>query len=98
VLLSNNGQINAFGEKSGRREPGLVNAGVYAFQTDLLDRMKQQPPFSLERDVFPQVAETGSLWAWKTNGPLIDIGTPERYLDAQTRLTTLMTATRDPNA
>lgn len=92
VLLADNGRINAFAEKSGRQEPGLVNAGVYAFQTDLLDQVLIPPPFSLERDVFPHVAERGSLWAWKTSGPLIDIGTPERYLDAQTRLTTLMSA------
>jgi len=89
VEVADQGRIASFGEKS-RREKGLVNAGVYAFETEVLDRLTWPVPFSLERDVFPCMAANGRLSGWRTAGPLLDIGTPERYRDAQSRLIPLM--------
>jgi NDP-sugar pyrophosphorylase family protein len=44
---------------------------------------------SLEKDIFPRLAG-GGLFAYRCNGPLLDIGTPERYAIAQKELVGLM--------
>jgi len=90
VNISEQDRILSFAEKSGRKEEGLVNAGVYAFETKVLDELDWPMPFSVERDVFPRLATTGTLSAWKSDGPLLDIGTAERYHHAQSRLVPLM--------
>jgi len=90
VILDGSGRITGFIEKTGARQRGLVNAGVYAFDTSLLRGSRRQDRFSLERDVFPGLAAEGRLFGWETPGPLLDIGTPERYSEAQSRLAGLM--------
>ena len=90
VNVSNRDRVLSFAEKSGLRQEGLVNAGVYAFETRVLEEVDRPTPFSVERDIFPHLAETGTLSAWKSDGPLLDIGTAERYRDAQSRLAPLM--------
>jgi len=60
----------------------LVNAGAYILERDVLADM---PPagssFSIERQVFPRLVGNG-LYGYEANGYWLDIGTPERYLQA----------------
>jgi len=90
VNLDGSGRITGFIEKTGARQKGLVNAGVYAFDMSVLRGSRPQDRFSLERDVFPRLAAEGRLFGWNTPAPLLDIGTPERYSEAQSRLVGLM--------
>ena len=59
-----------------------MNAGVY-----LLDRVgfrERAPlgPFSLERELFPALADERKARAYVHEGRFLDIGTPERYRSA----------------
>ena len=41
---------------------------------------------SLERDILPRAIDKGSCYGFRVEGPLVDIGTPERYQAAQSLL------------
>jgi D-glycero-alpha-D-manno-heptose 1-phosphate guanylyltransferase len=75
------GRIVKFLEKSNAGGPGLVNAGVYVFDTAILARIKDGPA-SLEQDVFPAILDSG-VFAYEETGLFIDIGTPEDYAKAK---------------
>jgi mannose-1-phosphate guanylyltransferase len=76
--------VRAFIEKPGLvdLDTNLVNAGAYIIERDVLDSM---PPagtnVSIEREVFPRLVGRG-LYGHETSGYWMDIGTPERYLQA----------------
>lgn len=88
IELAADGRISAFREKAAAAtgRPALINAGIYVLSRDLPAGWKQPDPLSLERDVFPQLASTGSCFGFLVDSEVIDIGTPERYADAQHRL------------
>jgi mannose-1-phosphate guanylyltransferase len=77
---------------SGRSRPepvlrtALINAGLYVLEPDALDLVPPGKAVSIERDVFPQLAKNGTLFATELPGLLIDMGTPEGYLDAHAEL------------
>lgn len=63
-------------------DTNLVNAGAYVLERSILDDMP--PPgtnISIERDVFPTLVGCG-LYGYAAQGYWLDIGTPERYLQA----------------
>ena len=78
------GRVRGFREKPppGEIETDLVNAGVYVLEPDVLDLVQPGKPVSIERDVFPLLAEEGSLYALPLDGYWLDVGTPESYLQA----------------
>lgn len=81
VGLGEGNRIVAFKEKSSL---GLawINAGIYLFNRKLLSLIPPDRYYSLEEDVFPYLAKD-AFFGFLTSAPLIDIGTPERYLEAQ---------------
>jgi NDP-sugar pyrophosphorylase family protein len=82
VEVDIDGRVTGFTEKTARRAPGLVNAGVYVFNRAVLDHLPEATA-SLERDVVPRLLDQG-VYALKMHGMFIDIGTPEDYARAQT--------------
>jgi len=78
------GMIGAFGEKTGLRNPGLINAGIYLFSRKVIDFV--QPDCSLEKDVLPALASSGMLSGVPLDGYFIDIGVPEDYARARMEL------------
>lgn len=62
----------------------LINAGIYLFDSSVLDAIEAKP-MSLEKDVFPLLAQEGRLYAIVNTGFWMDIGQPKDYL-AGTRL------------
>jgi mannose-1-phosphate guanylyltransferase len=58
-----------------------VSAGVYVLERSVLDSLEHGKPASIERDVFPQLVSAG-LQGYVVSGYWLDIGTPERYLQA----------------
>ncbi len=86
VVCNSDGRVVCFSEKvtsASAGSIGLINGGVYMINRSCLVRIKDCDSFSLERDTFTQWATQGILYAKKETGPFIDIGTPERYVQAQ---------------
>lgn len=83
VALTGDGAIASFSEKAGRRKRASINAGIYLMRRSLVEGLPARIPLSLERDVFPQVVRRGGCYGFPVAGPVVDIGTPERYLAAQ---------------
>jgi len=84
VTLGDDRTVTEFLEKPSADEvaTNLINAGVYVLEHSILDEMA--PPganISIERDVFPSLVDRG-LYGFVAEGYWLDIGTPERYLQA----------------
>ncbi|MET0306369.1 MAG: NDP-sugar synthase [Solirubrobacterales bacterium] len=75
------GEVLAFLEKTGERAPGEVNAGMYLLERSALDLIPAGENVSIERDVFPRLVSEG-LHGLLLEGYWMDIGTPQRYLQA----------------
>jgi mannose-1-phosphate guanylyltransferase len=74
-------EVRAFTEKTGRHAPGEINAGMYVLERSVLDLIAPGEEVSIERDVFPRLVGEG-LHALGLDGYWMDIGTPDRYLQA----------------
>jgi mannose-1-phosphate guanylyltransferase len=70
-----------FLEKTGEAVPGEINAGMYALERSVLELIPPGEEVSIERDVFPRLVGEG-LHGLRLDGYWMDIGTPERYLQA----------------
>jgi mannose-1-phosphate guanylyltransferase len=82
------GEVEAFLEKGkGGRVEALhgstnrVNAGAYVLDREVIEEIPPGRPVSFEREVFPGLVGRG-LYGHHVDGYWIDIGTPERYLEA----------------
>jgi mannose-1-phosphate guanylyltransferase len=75
------GAVLEFLEKTGESVPGEVNAGMYVLERSVLDLIAPGENVSIERDVFPRLVGDG-LHGLCLHGYWVDIGTPERYLQA----------------
>ena len=80
---SNSTRIRRFQEKPPREEAysNLINAGTYLLEPEVFDRMPQGA-FSMERVVFPVLAEEGELSGFPFEGHFVDAGTPPSYIEA----------------
>jgi NDP-sugar pyrophosphorylase family protein len=75
------GRITRFVEK-GAAGGGYINAGVYACRRVVFDSVEGGRALSIETDIFPRLAEAGTLYGFVCDGRFIDIGVPESYLAA----------------
>jgi len=75
------GEVLEFLEKTGEQAPGEINAGMYVLERSVLDLIPPGEEVSIERDVFPRLVGDG-LYGQRLDGYWMDIGTPERYLQA----------------
>jgi mannose-1-phosphate guanylyltransferase len=76
--------VTEFLEKPSPEEidTNLINAGAYVLERELLDSLAPAGTnVSIERDVFPALVGNG-LFGYEANGYWLDIGTPDRYLQA----------------
>ena len=81
VQVDGDGAVSAFLEKQDVERAGLINAGIYLLDRDLVEAMPADRAVSIEREVFPDLIGRG-LYAVAGEGPFIDIGTPESYTQA----------------
>jgi NDP-sugar pyrophosphorylase family protein len=81
VVLGPDNRIVQFKEKSTMGQ-AWINAGIYMFDRDVLNRIPSDGDSSLEHDIFPQMVDE-RFFGFTTKVPVIDIGTPERYSAAQ---------------
>ena len=79
------GQVIAFVEKPapGKAPSNWINAGTYVLEPAFLDRIPPRLNVSIERETFPRMlAEPRGLYGYAADGYWLDIGTPEKYLQA----------------
>jgi mannose-1-phosphate guanylyltransferase len=82
VPTAQDGQVEAFIEKGGGDAPtNRINAGAYVIERELVQSISAGRAVSFEREVFPSLVGEG-LYGFDAPGYWIDIGTPERYLEA----------------
>jgi mannose-1-phosphate guanylyltransferase len=81
VRTGEGGEVLEFLEKTGEEDPGEINAGAYVLERSVLDLIPPGREVSIERDVFPRLVGDG-LFGLRLDGYWMDIGTPDRYLQA----------------
>jgi mannose-1-phosphate guanylyltransferase len=82
------GQVVSFVEKPERHlaPTNLINAGTYVFEPSVLDRIAPTGRVSLEREIFPNLATSGTLYAMPDHAYWLDAGTPMAFLEANAYL------------
>jgi mannose-1-phosphate guanylyltransferase len=84
VGCDEDGAVQEFVEKPSPDEiyTNLINAGAYVIEREVLEQLPAPGTrLSIERDVFPELVGAG-LYGYECSGYWLDIGTPERYLQA----------------
>lgn len=83
VRRDEDGGVREFLEKPSpdQIDTNLVNAGAYVLEREVLDAIPAGRAVSVEREVFPTLVDNG-LYGYEANAYWLDIGTPERYLQA----------------
>jgi mannose-1-phosphate guanylyltransferase len=83
VATSADGAVERFLEKPdpGEVVTNEISAGAYVLERSVLDLIPGGGPVSIEREVFPRLVGKG-LYGHRLEGYWMDIGTPERYLQA----------------
>ncbi len=81
--LDESGMITRFQEKP---EPGtefsnLINAGCYLIERDVLESLSLKK-HSMEREVFPLIADKGKMAGLEFQGYFVDAGTPTSFIEA----------------
>jgi len=76
--------IKRFVEKppKGQAPSNLINAGAYVLSPEVFTYIPEGKAVSIEREVFPKLAEEGKLCGHCIDGLWIDIGKPHEYLEA----------------
>ena len=74
-------RVMQFDEKSAGGA-GVINAGVYWLHQSILDEL-DDGAVSIERHIFPSLAERGDLQGSAYDGAFIDIGIPDDFTRAQ---------------
>ncbi len=83
VRRREDGEVLGFLEKPDPDEIDTdeVSAGAYVIEPSVIERIPAGRPVSIEREIFPQLVGNG-LYGLRLEGYWMDIGTPERYLQA----------------
>lgn len=79
VVYDDKGCIASFIEKPQEFVSNKINAGMYILNPSVLKRIKVEPT-SIEKEVFPFMAEEGQLYAMELSGFWMDVGQPQDFL------------------
>ena len=79
VCAQPDGRIESFVEKPKKFVGDCINAGMYIFNPTILNRIELRPT-SIEREIFPKMADAGELYSMVLDGYWMDIGQPKDYL------------------
>ena len=92
VEINAQNQVQAFREKPNAEQAveflaqgiDTINAGTYVLEPKIFDVYPSGEPLSFERKVFPNVLERGlKMMGFVSDGYWMDMGTPEKYYQAQ---------------
>jgi mannose-1-phosphate guanylyltransferase len=82
VPTTDSGEVEAFLEKQpGPAPTNRINAGTYVLDRAVIDTIPSGRAVSIEHEIFPRLVGNG-LYGFPFDDYWIDIGTPERYLEA----------------
>jgi NDP-sugar pyrophosphorylase family protein len=87
VPTDDTGRVLRFVEKPppGEAPTDWINAGTYVLEPSVLDDIPTGRAVSIERETFPGLlARAGRLYALPSSAYWLDIGTPAKYLEANT--------------
>jgi mannose-1-phosphate guanylyltransferase len=78
------GRVRRFLEKPepGTTDSNLINAGTYVMEPSVLDAIPPGRPVNVERVTFPDLADSGAMFAMASDDYWIDVGRPELLLRA----------------
>eukprot|EP00359_Climacostomum_virens_P008503 CAMPEP_0204913610 /NCGR_PEP_ID=MMETSP1397-20131031/11423_1 /ASSEMBLY_ACC=CAM_ASM_000891 /TAXON_ID=49980 /ORGANISM="Climacostomum Climacostomum virens, Strain Stock W-24" /LENGTH=342 /DNA_ID=CAMNT_0052084873 /DNA_START=1267 /DNA_END=2298 /DNA_ORIENTATION=+ len=80
VVVSNEqSDVLRFVEKPQKFISNKINSGLYLLSSSMLDRISPRPT-SIEREIFPKMAEEGQLSSMVLNSFWMDIGQPKDFL------------------
>ena len=79
IVTDENRKILKFVEKPKEFVGDRINAGLYIFSNKILNRIEPKRT-SIEREIFPKMAQDEQLYAFHMNGFWADIGKPKDYL------------------
>ncbi len=84
VATDSDGRVVEFVEKPprGSAPTNLINAGTYVLEPKVLEHIVPGRRTSVEREIFPELARTGRLFAMADGKYWLDAGTPAAYLRA----------------
>ncbi|MEE9415781.1 MAG: NDP-sugar synthase [Acidimicrobiales bacterium] len=85
VPTDDDGRVVGFIEKPPRDEAptNWINAGTYVLEPSVLELIEPGRRVSVERETFPALAESGTLYAKGSEAYWVDSGTPATYLQIQ---------------
>jgi mannose-1-phosphate guanylyltransferase len=83
VPLAEDNAVRAFVEKPSPDQitTNLISAGAYVLERDILELVPPDRNVSIEREVWPRLVGNG-IYGFPSDAYWLDIGTPERYLQA----------------
>ncbi len=72
VIETKNGKVTRFLEKPSEYETSsqLINGGRYVLSKKILKYVSNKKPLSIERDIFPKLAEEGKLYGYQSPYPV----------------------------
>jgi len=79
VVTNEEGRAIKFVEKPKTFVSNKINAGIYLLNSSIIKRISLQPT-SIEREVFPTLAQDGQLFTLNLDGFWMDIGQPKDYI------------------
>jgi len=79
VVTEADGKVKDFIEKPKEFISNRINAGIYILNGPILNRIELRPT-SIEREIFPQMAKDGKLFAMDLEGFWMDIGQPKDFI------------------
>jgi mannose-1-phosphate guanylyltransferase len=90
VEIDSQKHIIRFVEKPepGRAPSNLINAGIYILEPEVIQYIPKGRSVSIEKEIFPILADKGKLFGYDIPETWIDIGVPEDYLKANNILLT----------
>jgi NDP-sugar pyrophosphorylase family protein len=81
------GRVIEFREKPSELVPGDINAGTYVLEPEALEGWPRGERASIERDIFPRlIADGRPVYGFVSEAYWLDLGTPEKYLQAHVDL------------
>eukprot|EP00271_Cylindrocystis_brebissonii_P011168 TRINITY_DN2802_c0_g1_i1.p1 TRINITY_DN2802_c0_g1~~TRINITY_DN2802_c0_g1_i1.p1 ORF type:complete len:361 (-),score=63.29 TRINITY_DN2802_c0_g1_i1:1507-2589(-) len=79
VMMDDEGKVQRFVEKPKLFVGNKINAGIYVLSPSTLGRIELKPT-SIEKEIFPKIAQDGKLYAMVLPGFWMDIGQPRDYI------------------
>jgi NDP-sugar pyrophosphorylase family protein len=74
--------------KHGPTGESWVNAGIYMLSPTIFSSIPRRRKISLERNIFPKLAQDGKIIGYRYDGYWADLGTPDDYMQVQRDLMT----------